>query len=373
VRHGLTCALVALALAGCSQGSRETPTLRASLEATRAFSFPLHEATLLGQVYVFLEAADADATAAVEFSLRAVGGAVLWQEARGAPFDLMGTEDGRGRPWNTQGLDNGRYLLRAQARLLEGGSVEVDAEFTIANAPRDGAANVWQPVPGTTWQWQLTGTVDTSVDAEVFDIDLFDTPAGTVAELQGAGRRVICYFSAGSFEAWRPDADLFTTSVIGNRMEGWPEDWLDIRRIDDLAPIMRARLDLAAEKGCDAVEPDNVDAYLSDTGFPLTAADQVRYLRFLSEEARARGLAIGLKNALELIPELLNDVDFAVNEECYRWDECDRLRPFVMAGKAVFGAEYGIATDDFCPVTNALGLDFILKRRDLGTYREGCR
>src|SRR4029079_13653563 len=68
------------------------------------------------------------------------------------------------------------------------------------------AGTRWQPHPGTSWQIQLQGTLDTSVAASVYDIDLFDTSASTIAVLRAAGRRVICYFSAGSYEDWRPDA-----------------------------------------------------------------------------------------------------------------------------------------------------------------------
>lgn len=233
----------------------------------------------------------------------------------------------------------------------------------------------WQPRPGTSWQWQLQGTLDLTVDAEVFDIDLFDTSAATIARLQEQGRRVICYFSAGSYEPWRPDASRFPSEVLGAKMSGWEEWWLDVRRIDLLAPIMRARLDLARDKGCDAVEPDNIDAYANASGFPLTAADQIAYNRFLAVEAHQRGLAIGLKNAVELVPNLVVDFDFAVNEECHRWRECHRLLPFVEAGKAVFGAEYveyGATVGSICPLSNDLGLDVIIKRLDLGAYRLPC-
>jgi hypothetical protein len=48
------------------------------------------------------------------------------------------------------------------------------------------------------------------------------------------------------------------------------EKWLDIRRIDLLAPILRARLDLCNVKGFDAIEPDNIEIYDNNTGFPLT-------------------------------------------------------------------------------------------------------
>ena len=52
--------------------------------------------------------------------------------------------------------------------------------------------SIWQPAPGTTWQWQLTTPIDASVDAQVYDIDLFDNDAATVASLHAAGRRVVC-------------------------------------------------------------------------------------------------------------------------------------------------------------------------------------
>ena len=66
------------------------------------------------------------------------------------------------------------------------------------------AADVWKPGPGLSWQWQLTGTIDTSVDAAMFDIDLFDAPASTVSTLHARGRKVVCYTSAGSFEGCAP-------------------------------------------------------------------------------------------------------------------------------------------------------------------------
>jgi hypothetical protein len=63
----------------------------------------------------------------------------------------------------------------------------------------------------------------------------------------------------------------FHPQCLGKDMEGWPGDqWLDIRRLDRLAPIMEARLELAAQKGCAGVDPANVDGETHDTGFPRT-------------------------------------------------------------------------------------------------------
>ena len=198
----------------------------------------------------------------------------------------------------------------------------------------------YRPGVAATWQWQLQGAVNTSYDVEVYDIDLFDALPAVTQELLGAGRRVICYFSAGSFEDFRPDADQFLATDLGNPLGDFPDErWLDIRS-PNVHKIMRARLDIAVQKSCDGVEPDNVDGFTNDTGFPLTATDQLAFNRFLANEARMRGLAVALKNDLDQIPDLVAYFDFSVNEQCHEFNECDQLQPFITAGKPVLNAEY---------------------------------
>lgn len=208
-------------------------------------------------------------------------------------------------------------------------------------------SNWYQPGPYTTWQWQLTGTVNESYAVEVYDIDLFESPKSLIESLQASGKKVICYFSAGTYEDWRPDKNEFNATDIGNPVDGWPgENWLDIRSTN-VRKIMRERLDLAQQKGCDGVEPDNVDGYANNTGFSLSAQDQLDYNRFIAREAHSRNLSVGLKNDLDQVGTLVSDFDFAINEQCFQYDECDALTPFIKAGKAVFNAEYAqIYVDD---------------------------
>ncbi|MGD9368412.1 MAG: endo alpha-1,4 polygalactosaminidase [Desulfobacteraceae bacterium] len=203
-----------------------------------------------------------------------------------------------------------------------------------------GGSGRWVPQLGDTWQWQLQGSVNTSYDVNVYDIDLFDTSPATIQGLHNAGRHVVCYFSAGSYEDWRPDVGGFTSADLGNTLDGWPDErWLDIRSTN-VRDIMAARLDLAVQKGCDAVEPDNVDGYANSTGLPLTAADQLDYNRFLAQQAHQRNLAVALKNDVDQAAALVDDFDFTVNEECHAYDECDAINVFIEAGKPVFNAEY---------------------------------
>lgn len=223
------------------------------------------------------------------------------------------------------------------------------------------------------WQIQYTGEIDINLDVEVFNLDLFDTPPDLIQELRKRGVFVMCYFSAGSYEDWRPDVFRFPPEVLGKDMEGWPgEKWLDIRRLDVLAPIMEARLDLAVEKGCDGVDPDNVNGYENDTGFPLTAEDQLAYNRFLSTAAHERGLAIGLKNDLGQIIDLVPYFDWIINEECFSYQECHMLHPFKEAGKPVFVIEYELAPEEFCPQANQMGFNALIKHWELDAYRIDC-
>lgn len=202
-------------------------------------------------------------------------------------------------------------------------------------------------MPGmdSTWQWQLTvqdgqSAINTSYDVNIYDIDLFDNSADLFASLHAQGRKVICYFSGGSYEDWRPDASAFPAAGLGNALDGWPgEKWLDVRSTG-VRDVLAARLDLAKQKGCDGVEPDNVDGYANNTGFPLTAQDQLDFNGWLATEAHARGLAIGLKNDLDQVPELVGSFDFAVNEQCHAYDECLMLAPFTGAGKPILNVEY---------------------------------
>ncbi len=200
--------------------------------------------------------------------------------------------------------------------------------------------NWYQPSLGATWQMQITATVNTSYPVELYVIDMFDSSPTLIADLQANGRKVICYFSAGSYEDWRPDIAQFNGADLGNPLSGWPgEFWLDIRSANVRA-IMQQRLDIAAQKGCDGVGPDNLDGYANNSGFALTANDQLAYDRFIASEAHKRNLAVGTKNDISHSPQLVDVFDFAINEQCFALAECDLLTPFVTAGKPVLNVEF---------------------------------
>ena len=238
--------------------------------------------------------------------------------------------------------------------------------------------------PNIAWNYQL-GSVPTTADLDIVAsspnpnklivFDLFDTPDTTVTAAKSKGLIAVCYFSAGSWENWRPDASKFPTSVLGNNLSGWAgEKWLDVRQVSTLGPIMASRMDLAKQKGCDAVDPDNVDGFTNSTGFPLVAQDQLNYNKYLADTAHSKGLAVSLKNDIDQISQLQPYFDFAINEQCFQYSECAGYSAFTNAGKAVLNVEYKLTASSFCPASVASNFDSLKKDLNLlALPRESCR
>jgi hypothetical protein len=206
----------------------------------------------------------------------------------------------------------------------------------------------------------------------MYDIDMFDNDSSVVTALHNSSRKAVCYIDFGTWENWRPDAAQFPASVLG-KSNGWPgEKWLDIRQIAVLGPIMSARLDLCKAKGFDAVEPDNIDGYSNSTGFPLNYQDQLAYNQWIANAAHSHGLSVGLKNDVEQANDLQPYFDWALDEQCFQYNECGTLSTFVSAGKSVFEVEYQGSTSSFCPSASALGLSSMLKHLSLDAWKQDC-
>lgn len=235
---------------------------------------------------------------------------------------------------------------------------------------------------GDSFIYDLPG-VETNYDQEVVAIDLFDTTKTQISQLKSDGKSVICYFSAGTVENWRSDAGDFPLDAVGSDMDGWAgEKWLDTTHAG-VRNIMANRIQLASEKGCQAVDPDNIDGYLHATSFDLTINDTKNYLIFLANEAHTRGLLIGMKNAAEISGDgsdfVKNHMDFAVVEECHAYNECDQYSQFIELGRPVFAIEYtsfdpfdnGVCTS-LLPIFESLQFSLLVANYDL-TQSTDCR
>ncbi len=231
------------------------------------------------------------------------------------------------------------------------------------------------PGPGTPWQIRLDGGVPDDPGALVVEVD-YQAPEDLVGRLERDGVYTVCYMSAGTVEEYRPDAEGFSDEVAGKGLPDWPDErYLDLRRLDVLGPLWEARLDSCAAAGFDAVDPDNIDSYANDSGFPLTEDDAVTAALWLAEAAHERGLAIGQKNAPELTGRLVGVFDFAVTEECLTQGWCDEMAPYVSAGKPVLAIEYaedGATLDRWCEKAEEAGLSLLVTTLDLPGDGQRC-
>ncbi len=248
------------------------------------------------------------------------------------------------------------------------------------------AAAAWQPAQHTTWQIQHEGAVDTTVAAQMYDIDLFDARPGqvngtTIATLHRQGVKVVCYMDTGAWESYRPDQAQFPASVIGNST-GWTgERYLDIRPQSWhlFEPLIVARMQVAVSLGCDGIDADQNNSADNNPGFPITHADENAWYLEVAADAHSLGLSAGMMNGMELFadptistPMLVASFDWALNEECFHYKECGLLTPFLTAGKPVFNIEYAGSTATFCPKANRAGIMSVKKKPSLYSYRVSC-
>jgi hypothetical protein len=267
------------------------------------------------------------------------------------------------------------------------------------------------PPPDARWQYQLqasragdagSGRIDADVcerpfiggpacvSPTVIDFDLYLERRGSgvddqlnrraVAALHQRGGYAVCYVNAGSIESYRPDFRRFVRwhRNHGRSLMGLPfsrrfpdERWANVgghQQRAFLLRMMERRVAKCDRARFDAVEFDVVEAWSVGrrrTGWKVSYRDQIKYNRALAAMAHRRGLAVGLKNDLGQVRDLVDRFDFAINEECFAYDECELLTPFVDAGKPVFHVEYERPPSAFCEATEALGFNSIKKRYEL--------
>ena len=226
------------------------------------------------------------------------------------------------------------------------------------------------------WDWQLSEPIRAPQGVAVFDTDPDSVSARTIARLNARGVYTICYVSVGTLEDYREDRAAFPRSVIGRTYEDWPDErFLDVRQLDVLLPLMRARFQRCKDMGFAAIEPDNMDVYDNESGFRLSRRDGVRYIKALADMAHGMGLEIGQKNVPEITRQLIGDMDFVITEDCFSDGWCEDVSAYSAAGKPVLAAEYTDTNVDWaaaCAFARANDYSMILKDRDLTAALETC-
>ncbi|CAL9339358.1 endo alpha-1,4 polygalactosaminidase [Streptomyces sp. ICN988] len=246
-------------------------------------------------------------------------------------------------------------------------AVLVTAAALVPGSARAEAAAYSPPPAHAGFDYQIGGAYTPPAGVDVVSRDHTASPA--------PGLYNICYVNAfqaqpGAEGDW--DDDLLLRDANGDVVydTDWGEAFLDIRTADKrerIAAKVGTWIDGCADKGFQAVEPDNYDSY-TRAGDLLDAADAQGLIRLLAERAHSDGLAIGQKNTVELAPNReRNGLDFAVAEECGEWDECgDYTAAF---GDRVIVIEY--TAKGLSKACAGFGDELSIVRRDLDVSPEG--
>ncbi|WP_104165894.1 endo alpha-1,4 polygalactosaminidase [Cryobacterium sp. N22] len=258
-------------------------------------------------------------------------------------------------------------LVAVRRRFCVAAALVALAVSGCAAGPPTASAPVPPPVGGGL-DYQLGGAYDPPTGVDVVVRDSTDEPA--------AGVYSVCYLNgfqtqpADSERMLADSPELILTAGGGPvRDENWSDELLfdtgSAGKRTALAALLLPQVTACAAAGFDAVELDNLDSYTRSAGL-LTAEDNVAFARILVTGAHGEGLAIGQKNAADLAGPLSELFDFAVAEECDRWQECGLYR--AAYGDRVLAIEYADdLREDFAAACAVPGRprSMILRDRDL--------
>jgi len=244
----------------------------------------------------------------------------------------------------------------------------IAASLLLANANA-----LFQPNQQMTWNIAL-GEKNFSVskeDAEVVEIDF--NSVDLIKSLHAAGKKVICYFSGGTLEKWRYDYDEYKKhdGLVREPYDGWEDELIVDYRKDSLKPLLKERMKRSKERGCDAIDVDNVDLYqvkkVKNWSSPISKDDAIAFTSWLGKTAHEIGIAIGLKNCLDIVDTVGKYYDFAISEHCVGRDECKWYKNYLQTGKPVFGITYGGLDSNksaLCRNLDGLPITMVIKNGD---------
>jgi hypothetical protein len=252
--------------------------------------------------------------------------------------------------------------------------------LALALAAPAGAAS--PPPANAQFDYQIGGDYPLPPGVGVVSRDWYigDAPGGTYA---------ICYvnaFQTQDDEAGvrrRDERSAWPRKLVLSRLGDDP-NWGGEYLIDSSTAAKRRRaarwiqpmIRTCARKGFDAVEYDNLDSWTRFDGTPRAGdvpfgkGDAIAFARLLAKRAHKLGLAVGQKNTVELTRRQARSrigFDFAIAEECGRWDECDGYRD--VYGDHVVAIEY--RRQDFEKTCGEVGSQISVVLRDVGVTRPG--
>ncbi len=220
------------------------------------------------------------------------------------------------------------------------------APATGGNSVAGGSPSIVLPPANAQFDYQIGGAYAPPSGVQVVSRDREDSPAPDLYN--------ICYVNGFQIqqheESWWESnhPDLILRDAGGDPVidSGWDEMLVDVTtpaKRNAAAAVIGAWIEQCAADGFDAVEIDNLDSYGRSDGL-LSQSDNVAFMGMLAEIAHASGLAAAQKNSVEFLDQVATmHTDFAIAEECNRWNECGEYQSAY--GNLVFVIEY--RTQDF--------------------------
>ena len=265
------------------------------------------------------------------------------------------------------------YTLAALSAVITAGLFTLQVAAQPVSVPIPAR---WQPAPDAKFDLQFSSPMQLQRQVDFLVLDLADALPNEIDTIANNGAAPVCYFNGGSINTEDTDFDLVEPLVIGRRLNTDPQErWLDIRRIDDVAALIRSRLDLCRDKGFMGALVGNLENFLFRSGFPIGQRQQLAFNQFIADEAHQRGLAIGLWNSRSQITPLSSDYDFILVSGCFTDGWCNETQPFIDNGKPAFLVEFaeGQRSDvEFCQASQSFGAMGIIKRQVLDGWLRLC-
>ncbi|GMA33239.1 endo alpha-1,4 polygalactosaminidase [Litorihabitans aurantiacus] len=235
------------------------------------------------------------------------------------------------------------------------GAGDPDPDATEPPAADTTATSPALPPTTGTFDYQLG---DAYGEAGEFDVVGRDVTADPLPDAYN-----VCYVNGfqtqpGTLEDWRrdaPDALLRDASGAVVTDPDWPDEVVldpsDEQRRAAILAVVGPQVSACAERGFDAVELDNLDTFLRFDGVDADGA--MTLATAYADLAHGAGLAVGQKNAADVGADAreVAGFDFAVVEECARYDECGAYRD--VYGEHVLQIEYDDGGPDLAEVCDA--------------------
>jgi len=251
-------------------------------------------------------------------------------------------------------------------------SIDSNNSIDLNNSTGESNISITLPAPlyytpqkGDTWDFQLVPSIQLHDLSDVYIIDLYNTSQEDIIKIHQQKKHVLCYISAGKYEASRKDSVDFNSSIDYDSIN----KELNISS-SNVINIMKKRMNDAAQRGCDGVVLDDLNQ---------TIGKSDSYAQVLASRAHDLNLSVALKDDKAAINALVNDFDIYIASRCDEKNECSALSKFSDITKPVINIESALRYfDDFnmtklCNSSYANAIQSIISIPELnGTQEYNC-